>query len=477
MPTLQLSNSSMLMAKNRRRGMCSVLLASLGCGPGGIAYDGGGFGSGATETSGTASCMDSLGASCTDSIGSDGDGDGDPAGTEDESDESESGAEDWIEPETETETESDTGDPELPASCERVWTHVDVIATHGHIGATPIAGRPDGTFVSATPLLGAGNDAVNVDAWVRLWSPDGELEWDQLVSWAEQRDDPLVLHLDELGDLFAAGRIDANTQAENAMVSLIDGDSGELGWMFTRGEGGGYTSLAYNGAAVLAAGHIGDAGQRRLEIVALDPDTGAELWSAEPELALADVSTRGLVFDDGVIHVLVAEAADIGDLSILRLEPPAHAAELLVTLVDFEEGLVPSDLERFGPDSLAALYVIGTRSFLAIVGRDDGELQATLAFDDLDFAADITATELVVTPTGLAVAGTAWDGDDGDGKTFIAHFDEQLELVCVGMFGKHDLPDFFYSPELRGLAIGPGSELVTASYAVTSRQAVFARWQ
>jgi hypothetical protein len=99
-----------------------------------------------------------------------------------------------------------------------------------------------------------------------------------------------------------------------------------------------------------------------------------------------------------------------------------------------------------------------------------------LAFDDLDFAAEIWATELVVTPIGLAVAGMAWDDDEDDRKTFIAHFDDQLGLVCAGMFGKHDLPDSFYSPELRGLAVGPGTDLVTASYMVTSRQAVFARW-
>jgi hypothetical protein len=417
--------------------------------------------------------MDSFGAACTESIG--GDGDGDPAGTDDETNELESGAEDWIEPETET----DTGEPapEVPARCERVWTHVDLTATHGHIGATPIAGHSDGSFVSATPVLGAGNDEVNVDAWLRRWSTEGDLEVDTLVSWAQLRDDPLVLRLDEFGDLFTAGRIDASTTSEDAMVSLVDGHSGELGWMFTRGEGGGYTSLAYNGAAVLASGHIGVEGQRRLELVALDPDHGAELWSAAPPLGLIDVSTRGLVFEDGVIHVLVAETVGFGDLGILRIEPPSQTAELLATLVDFDENLVPADLEPFGSESLAALHGVGIRSYLTIIGREDGELQAALAFDDLDFATEIWATELAVTPIGLAVAGTAWDDDGDDRKSFIAHFDEQLELVCVGMFGKHDLPDSFHSPELRGLAVGSGTELITASYMVISRQAVFARWR
>jgi hypothetical protein len=178
--------------------------------------------------------------------------------------------------------------------------------------------------------------------------------------------------------------------------------------------------------------------------------------------------------------VLVAEAAGLGDLSLLRIEPPAETAELLVTLVDFDEGLVPADLEPFGSDSLAALHGAGGQSFLTIVSRENGELTATLAFDELDWAemgaTEIWATELVVTPIGLAVAGMAWDDDD-DRKTFIAHFDEQLELVCVGMFGKHDLPDSFYEPELRGLAVGSGNDLVTTSYMVTSRQAVFARWR
>lgn len=455
---------------NDPRRVCSVwvvTLACIGCGPGDFAFDGGGFGSiGTTTTTETSSGDEPEPLPETES----GDGDGDPAETD-----TETGADDWTNPETETETE--TGGPEpVPATCERVWTHVDVTETHGHIGATPIADGSDGAFVSVTPVLGAGNDEVNVDAWVRSWSVGGELEWERLISWADHRDDPLVLHDDEFGDLYVGGRIDANMQTENAMISALDGYNGEIKWTKTRGEGGGYTSLAYNGAAVVAAGYIGDFEQHRLELVALDPDNGTELWSAAPDLELIDVATRGLSFDDGVIDVLVAEAADFGSVSIQRFEPPGESASLLATLVEFDEDLLPSDLERFGPDSLLALYSVGTRSFLAKVARDDGELEITLALDELDIATEVLATELAVTPTGVAVAGMA-TGDDGEAKTFIAHLDDQLELVCFGVLGKADLSGVYHPPQLRGLAVGPGLELVTGSYVVNGRKAVFARWQ
>ena len=227
---------------------------------------------------------------------------------------------------------------------------------------------------------------------------------------------------------------------------------------------------------MVAAGNIGGFGQRRLELLALDPDTGEELWSAMPELSFADVTVRGLVFVDGLIHVLVSEANGFGDLELLRVEPPDDSAEVLATLVEFDEGLAPGDLERFGSASLAALYSIGTRSYLAKVARTDGNVDALLSFDDLDIAPHVLATELAVTPNGLAAAGTAWELEN-DKKTFIAHLDEQLNLVCVGMFGKADQPDTYYPPELRDLAVTPEGELITSSYAVTSRQAVFSRWQ
>jgi hypothetical protein len=464
----------MLEPNNPRRGLCAVLLASFGCGPGGFASDGGDFGDG-TDTVGTS---DSASGSASVSVSSgDGDGDGDPAGSTTETEtetETESGNDSWTDPETETETETETGEPEPAPTCTRIWTHIDTQPSHGHIGATPMVGRPEGGFVTVNPVIGAGNDDVNVDAWFRSWSSDGSVEWERLVSWGDHRDDPLVLLHDDLGDLFAAGRINANQQIEEAMVAALDGLGGELLWTFLRGEGGGYTSLVHNGVALLAAGQIGEFGSRRLELVAFVPDNGEQLWSSAPELGMNDVVTRGLVMADGVIDVLVADTGQFGDLKILRFEPPTDEPELLVSLSD-DGGVVPSDLERFGPDMLAALYSVGPSSYLSLVTRDDGELVATLAFDDLGLGLDVAATELVETPGGLAVAGTLEDVSN-EAKTFIVQLDEQLEVLCVGGFGEADI-GIFNPPELRGLSVGPEGELITASYVSDSRVSVLARWE
>lgn len=473
------------------RGLSSfVTLVCIGCGPGGFASDGGEFGSLGSETVGneavgTSSASGPASAGESTGDGDDGgDGDGDPAGSETdatdtsgEPSESESAGDSWTDPETETETdtETETGEPEPAPICARVWTHVDSEPSHGHLGATPLGGREDGGFVTVNPVIGAGNDEVNVDAWFRSWSPEGSLEWERLISWADHRDDPLALLADDLGDLFAAGRTNANTQLEDALVAGLDGQSGDVVWTFLRGEGGGYGSLVHNGAALIAAGQIGSFEAHRLELVAFVPDTGELLWSATPELGMLDVATRGLVMDDGVIDVLVAEAGGSGEVQILRFEPPGEAAELLVSLADGSD-LLPSDLERFGADSLAALYSVGDSSFLSIVAREDGELTTTLAFDDLGLADDVVATELVETPTGLAVAGTLWDVDN-DRKTFVVQLDGALDVVCVGVLGKLDEPGLFHSLHLRGLALGSDGELITASYVNTTRHSVLARWQ
>jgi hypothetical protein len=455
----------MLEANNHRRGVCVVLLASFGCGPGGFASDGGAFGSGTDTSSGPAS---------TSTSEANGDGDGDPAGgtTETSStDDTESSNDSWTDPETET------GEPEPvpPPGCTRVWTHIDTQPSHGHLGATPMVGRPDGGFVTVNPLIGAGDDEVNVDAWFRSWSSDGSVEWERIVSWADHRDDPLVLLQDDAGDLFAGGRINANMQIEEAMVAALDGQGGDLLWTFLRGEPGGYTSLLHNGAALLAAGQIGEFGSHRLELVAFVPDTGEQLWSSAPELGMSDVATRGLVMADGMIDVLVADAGEFGDLQILRFEPPSDQPELLVSLAE-EGGVVPRDLERFGPDMLAALYSVGPSSFLSIIARDDGEIVSTLAFDDLELALDVVVTELVETPTGLAVAGTLSDVSSDD-TSFIVQLDEQLEVLCVGELGELDEPGIFNPPELRGLAVGQGGELITASYEMLSRVSILAGWE
>ena len=136
-------------------------LLILACGPGGFAMDGGELGSESTDTATPETTTTGRGDS------SSGDTDTDTTGSDD-----------WSDPDTET------GEPEPepfePAQCTRDWTLVDSQPNHGHIGATPLGARIGGGFFTVHPLLGAGNDEVNVDAWFRAWSADGAVEWERL---------------------------------------------------------------------------------------------------------------------------------------------------------------------------------------------------------------------------------------------------------------------------------------------------------
>jgi len=109
-----------------------------------------------------------------------------------------------------------------------VDTQVDFMRESGALyvpGAeeiVPTLGRlTDSARRAGVPVI-ASADAVNVDAWIRSWSPSGELLWQQQLSWGDHRDDPIALLSDELGDVFMGGRINANT-FEDAMVAKLDG--------------------------------------------------------------------------------------------------------------------------------------------------------------------------------------------------------------------------------------------------------------
>lgn len=454
-------------------GAPALAVLALACGPGGFASDGSSFGDDGTSTLGaepgdddasTSSASESLTdtADATDSAETT-----ETTETDDTADTSDS----WTDPETETETGEPPSDQPL---CTRGWTHIDASESHGHIGTTPIAGRPDGGFVSVNPIIGQGGDPVNVDARFRSWSPDGALEWDELISWAEHRDDPLALVYGPLGQLFFGGRTNANTLIEDAMIAALDGDSGEVLWSYLRLEGGGYGSILHNGAVVVAAGAIGELGAHALELVALDPDTGELVWSTTAQLPFTNIETRGMVMAGGVIDVLVAESSGAGEVQLLRFSPPQEQHELLTSLADGVE-LASFDLERLGPDTLAALYGVGTSSYLALIDRDDGQLQATIALDDYGLATTVSATELAVTPWGLAIAGTAWDVET-EAEVFVMHLDAELEPICVGRLAKIDLDGINHPLELRGLAVGPEGRLITGSYVRSQRLSVFSHW-
>jgi outer membrane protein assembly factor BamB len=444
--------------------MCSLVL---GCGPGGFAGDGEGFGSGGSDTA-----DDGPGEPST-SMSEPGDPSSDTSldtATSDESEtetETETGANDWTDPETET----DTDEPEpIDANCTRVWTHLDTWKSHGHLGATPIGPGPNGGFVSVTPVL-ASLDAVNVDARIRSWSPDGDIVWDEQLSWGDHRDDPLALLSDELGDLFLGGRINANT-FEDAMVSKLDGASGEPLWIFLRGEAGGYTSIAHNGAALVVAGMIGSVADPLFELMALEPETGDVLWTAELESITDIVATRGLVVADGRVDVLVARPERV---DILRFDPPASTESILTNLIAFNGSVAAQDLERFGDDRLAALYNNGDSSYLAIVDRETGELGESWKVDVAPSATTVLASELVELPggTGLGIAGTVEIA--GELLTFVLRLDAELNPVCFGLLGAADL-GLAWGPELRGLVVGDDGALYTGGYLVDPRNGVFARW-
>jgi hypothetical protein len=455
--------------------MLTFVLAGLGCGPGGFASDGSsGFGS-----EGDTSSADGASATSTDGGPEPGETDGgsESGGTDEgpEPGETEAGEEPWVDPDLGSEGE--TGEPEpIDPLCQRVWTHVDGIENHGHIGATPLGGRPDGGFVSITPLIGVGNDIGDVDAWFRSWTPSGELEWERQVSWGDLRDDPLVLTHDALGDLFTAGRLSANTMLENAMVAALDGASGELIWTFERGIAGGYGSLAHNGVALVAAGLIGDLDEQALELVAFDMDTGQQLWLAAPQTEHVISKVRGVVMHAGRIDLLATGWADDAQhLLILRFEPPDTQPEVLASLASDGFGVAPQDLERLDDGRLAALFSAPSPS-LSLVDAETGELQASVALDELGFGTGLGATELAVTPGGLALAGTHGGGIQGE-RSFVMQLDSELEPICFAELGMDDLEGVFHSLPLRGMVAGPAGELVTASFVEQQRLSVFARWQ
>lgn len=450
-------------------------LVALGCGPGDIANDGGSFGDGGSGTADdeigeTDSGMSDPNPTTSSSPGTSSE---DDAETETETNtDTETGANDWTDPETETDTDEPEPEP-IDADCSRVWTHIDTEESHGHIGATPIGPGPDGGFVSVNPVI-ASLDAVNVDSWVRSWTPSGEPSWDVQLSWGDHRDDPLALLVDDVGDVLLAGRINANT-FEDAMIAKLDGASGELLWTILRSEAGGYSSIAYNGAALIVAGMIGNFGEQWLEVRALDPDTGELLWSADP---LVDVvATRGLLVADGRVDVLISRASSI---EILRYEPPATEAAILATLIANANGLTPFDLEPFGPDRLAALYGSGTASFLAIVDRETGEPIETRVIDEFPGATTVIASELVELPAalpedrGLGIAGTLVVG--AEEQTFVLRLDPELDTVCSGVIGKVD--HGFARTKLRGLVVGEDGALYTGSFIDNpTRLGLFARWE
>jgi hypothetical protein len=450
----------------------STFVVIVGCGPGGFASDGSSFGDAGTGTAddeiGDVTTSMSEPNPSTDSGPETETGDTFETGTETET---ETGADDWTDPET----GEDTDDPEpIDADCTRVWTALDSSESHGHIGATPIGSGPSGAFVSVNPVI-ASIDAVNIDARIRSWSPSGDVIWERQLSWGDHRDDPLALLSDELGDVFTSGRINANT-FEDAMVAKLDGQTGEIVWTVLRGEAGGYSSIAHNGAALVLAGAIGDFGDRWLEIVALEPDTGEILWMSEPAFA-GDIAVRGLVVADGNVDVLVRGTNGFNALDVFRYSPPSPEPTKLVSLPTDGGPVVPYDLERLGDDRLAALYSAGPDSYLTIIDRSTGEVLSEWKIDQFDSAATI-ASELVELPAGqgLAVAGTIELGTQ-DSQTFVLRLDPMINLVCLGTLSKADL-GVSRPPLLRGLVVGDDGALYTGSFVDNPvRLGAFARWE
>lgn len=455
---------------------CFALVACfaiVGCGPGGFASDGSSFGDGGTGTADDEVGDPTTGMSDPNPSTDDGpDGSTDDGSETETETETETGADDWTDPET----GDDTDDPEpIDADCTRVWTVLDSKESHGHIGATPIGSGPAGGFVSVNPVI-ASMDGVNVDAWIRSWSPSGEVLWETQLSWGDHRDDPLALLTDDLGDVFLAGRINANT-FEDAMVAKLDGETGEIVWTFLRGEAGGYTSIAHNGAALVVAGMIGNFGERWLEVMAFDPDTGEILWTNEP-LPVGEISdARGLVVADGKVDVLVSNGGETS-IEIHRYDPPAGTSELLVELVSDSADKVPFDLELVGDDQLVAAYLSGHNSVVHLVDRETGETLAELTIDPFDGKSAVVANELVALPAGQGVAVAGTNGTvTQERQTFVLRLDPELEVVCSGVLTKADL-GVSRSPLLRGLVVGDDGALYTGSFVDNSvRLGAFVRWE
>ena len=443
---------------------CSLVV--WGCGPGGLASDGG-FGDGGSGTT-----DDEPGEPSTSGMSepSDPTSSSDTADTDTDTDTDTGAADDWTDPDPDMST--DIPDP-IDAECTRVWTVLDSDKSHGHIGATPIGPGPGGGFVSVNPVL-ASQDAVNVDAWIRSWSPSGELSWEAQLSWGQHRDDPLALLSDELGDVLMSGRINANT-FEDAMVAKLDGQVGDLVWTFLRGEAGGYSSIAYNGAALVVSGMIGAFGARRLEVLALEPETGEVLWSSELEVGEVG-ETRGLVVGPGTIDVLVSGALGQSFVEVLRFEPPALAPVILAELESGPEGIAVFDLEARDDDTLAAVYSVGAGSIVALIDRTTGVVIGSRWIDSFPDASTVVASELVPLPggQGLGVAGTLEVGSEK--QTFVLRLDSGLHDVCSGRLSKQDL-GVSRSPLLRGLVVGDDGSLYTGSFVDTPlRLGAFARW-
>ncbi|MFO7563914.1 MAG: PQQ-binding-like beta-propeller repeat protein [Enhygromyxa sp.] len=442
----------------------------LGCGPGGFAGAGSEFGEAGTADDEIGDPSTSGMSDPNPTSGSDSSDDGLSTETETET---ETGADDWTDPGTET--GDDTDEPELiDADCSRVWTVLDSKRSHGHIGATPIGPGPSGAFVSVNPVL-ASEDGVNVDSWIRSWTPAGELLWESQVSWADHRDDPLALLSDDLGDVYLGGRINANT-FEDAMVAKLDGQTGEVIWTFLRGEAGGYASIAENGAALVVAGKIGGFSGHWLELMALEPETGEVLWVSEPEEVF---DARGLVVAEGKLDLLVARSlGNQNSVEILRYQPLATTPEPLVLLLSHSGPVAVLDLERFGDDQLAAVFAVGPDSHLRLVDRASGEVSASLKIDPVEGATTVIASELVELPggQGLGIAGTVALADE-ERQTFIMRVDPQLEVVCTGVLSRADL-GVSRSPLLRGLVAGDDGALYTGSFVDTPiRLGAFARWE
>jgi hypothetical protein len=456
----------------RSAGVCGLLVAwGGGCGPGEFANSGGGFGGDAnSETSGSEAEAGSTSNGSSSSGSSSGPDFGGGWGSEDEGESETETADDW----TDDWTEPGDGDPEpepepIDGSCTPTWIMVDASVSHGHIGETPIGPAPAGDFLTIHPELIDDHVGI-VDARVRRWSPAGELVWSRLISWGELRDDPLASTLDELGDLVLGGRTSANTLDEDALVAKLDGDSGEPLWAYHRGERGGYSSVVSYGPSVVAVGTVGAGATARVEVIVLDGDTGALLWSAEPfaDTSGVGVQTHGLEVIDGEILVL---ATVDGRLELDRLLPPSAELETLAVLA--ENATFSAGLARSGPEHVATVHRDADLWVVDRIERASGAV-ARVSLPPID-GVPVGRTGIVELGGGqaLAIATTLDVGEIG--TTYVFHLDPDLELLCSGSFTEVDA-GITRTPRLRGLTAGVGGIVYTSGFIDIDRRSVFARW-
>jgi hypothetical protein len=473
---------------NRRLKSSGVGLRSLGlvvglsglaaCGPGQFANSGGSFGNdeaasetGASEAGSTSNGSTSNGSTTSGGSGPDFGGSAE-WGNEGETETADDWTDDWTEP------GDGDGDPEpIVGDCTPTWMLLDASVSHGHIGATPIGPAPGGDFLTVNPVMIDDHIGI-VDAQVRRWSPDGAIVWSRLVSWGELRDDPLASTVDELGDLVLAGRTNTNTLDEDALIAKLDSDDGAPMWAYLRGERGGYSSVVSYGPTVVAIGTIGAGATARIEVVALDGDTGALVWSAEPYGAVAGgggenpVAVHGLEVVDGEILVL---ATVDGRLELDRLLPPS--AELETVAVLAETGTSTPALARSGPEHVAAVYRDGDRWAVDRIERATG----AVASATLPLIEGVPVGRIGIVELGggqaLAIATTVdVAGDAGEiGTAYLFHLDAELELLCSGSFTELDL-GLVRTPKLRGLTAGVGGTVYTHGFVDIDRRSVFARW-